>query len=265
MTDEVPTPLDAAHAAMVARPDEPGPRLRFFERVLDAQLFVLTEEEAAPDRLRPLVRDLEAGRFALAFDRDARLAAFVAAPAAYAALSGRRLVAALDGRGVGLALNPGVAPSSTLLSADEIDWLAGMAASAATKTERARVSAVVQPTVGDDLVTALGPKLASMADTVEAAWLAALRLEDGSERLTLAIAGTPAAAQPGVAAAIAEAVRFSGGDGAGLDVTFLAPGSSARAAFERVGLRFARPAPPDLPPASPRPPGGDPARPPRLR
>ena len=69
------------------------------------------------------VYDLSDGRFVLAFDREERMAAFLDAPAPFAALSGRRLAALLDGRKLGLALNLG-APSATLLPPD-VGGLAG--------------------------------------------------------------------------------------------------------------------------------------------
>lgn len=262
---EAPTPLDVAHAAMIANPDDDAARLRFFERILDAELIVLLEAEPTDERLRPRVVDLDAGRFALVFDRDARLAAFLSEPAPYAALPGRRLAVALAGAGLGLALNPGVAPSEALLSAEEIGWLAGMTDPEAAETAEAQVRSVGPPAgASPALIAALGPKLAAMTGRIEAAWLGALRLDDGTERLALAIAGAPEAAQPAVAAAIAETVRFSGAPEAALDVTFLADGAPARAAFERVGLRF-RPPPSASEPAAPRPPGRDPNRPPKLR
>jgi hypothetical protein len=101
-----------------------------------------------------------------------------------------------------------------------------------------------------------------MAGGIEAAWLAELRLEDGTTRLALAVAGAPEEGEGAVAEAIAEAVRFSGVEG-GLDVTFVGAQGPARAAFERVGLRFELPTPPALP-APPPAPGSDPDRPPIL-
>lgn len=257
------TPLDAAHRAMEAEPDDPQPRLRFYERVLDAELHVLLETEAEEDRLRPRVFDLEAGRYVLAFDRDARLAAFLDAPAPYAALAGRRLAALLAGQGIGIALNPGVAPSEYLLPAEAVDWLAGTA-EARGEVAAARARGIGPPRGADaGLIAALDSKLAAMAGRIEAAWLAELRLEDRTRRLALAVAGAPEAAERAVAVAIAEAVRFSGTED-GLDVTFVGAEGPARAAFERVGLRFELPKPP-APPEHPQPPGTDPERPPILR
>lgn len=260
MTEE--TPLDAAHRAMEAASDDPGPRMRFYERVMDAELFVLLEAEARGATLRPRAFDTEDGPVVLAFDRDDRLAAFLDSPAPYAALAGRRLAALLAGRGVGILLNPETASSQALLAAATVDWLAS--GGAAREVAAARVREVRPPfRVAPELIAALDAKLAAMAGVVGAGWLATLRFADGTERLALAIEGAPAAAEAGVAEAIAEAVRFSGVEDGGLDVTFLGADGPARAAFERVGLRFELPA--ARAQAAPRPPGSDPERPPILR
>lgn len=256
------TPLDAAHRAMEAAPGDDAARLRFHERVMDAELFVLLEEEAEDDRIRPRVFEVEDGPLVLAFDRDDRLAAFLDAPAPYAALAGRRLAALLAGRGIGIVLNAG-ASSEAMLTAAAIDWLAADGASA---TPDAALPREVAPpnAAAPELVAALAAKLAAMTGMLGPAWLATLRLADGTERLALAVADAPEAARPAIAEAIAEALRFSGLDGAGLDVTFLEADAPARAAFDRVGLRF-DPPPPPAPPDPPRAPGSDPDRPPRLR
>lgn len=261
MQDET-TPLDAAFRAMEAAPQDVALRLRFHERVADAELFVLLEAEGAGAQIRPRVFDLEDGRFVLAFDRDARLAAFLDAPAPYAALAGRGLVAGLAGRGIGIALNAGGAPSETLLSAEAVDWMAQLLAGA-PETAAQRPHEIAPPRgVPEALVAALGTKLAAMAGRVSAARLAMLIHADGSRRLALALGGVAPAAQDAVAAAIAEALRFSGAE-AGLDVTFLEPEAPGWAPFARHGIAFDLPAPPV--PACPQPPGRDPARPPILR
>jgi hypothetical protein len=110
------------------------------------------------------------------------------------------------------------------------------------------------------LIAALGPKLAAMAGAVEVAHLVEARFAGGTG-LLLVLGGVPEAVRGQVAAAIAEAVRFSGLDG-GLDVTFLDPGAPGYAAVARVGVRFELPR--GAPPAG-RGPGMDPERPPKLR
>lgn len=255
------TPLDAAFLAMEAEAEAEAPRLRFLEALLAADLFVPLEEEAG-ERLKPRLFDLEEGRFVLAFDTDARLAAFLEGPAAYAALSGRGLAAALAGEGLGIALNPGVAPAQTLLPAGAVDWLAAM--SAAGERAEARLREVAPPRDAPEaLLAAIKARVARMAGAIGAAWLARARFEDGSERLTLAVTGAGPEAEPGVAEAFAEAARFSGTT---LDLAFLPAEAPALGAFVRFGVRFdPPPLPVPGPPAAPKAPGGDPARPPILR
>jgi hypothetical protein len=121
MTD---TPLDIAHAAMSEHPDDDALRLRFFERLGDAELFLLLEGEATDDKVTPQVFDPGTGSIVLVFDRAERLSAFVGAEAPYAALSGRVIAGLLAEQGLGLGLNLDVAPSSFLLEAEGVRWLA---------------------------------------------------------------------------------------------------------------------------------------------
>ena len=45
------TVLDAAHAAMMASPDNDTVRLRFYERLGDVELFLLLEGEAEDEKI----------------------------------------------------------------------------------------------------------------------------------------------------------------------------------------------------------------------
>ena len=47
------TPLDRAHDAMQAEPGDDAARLRFYERLADAELFLLLDAEAEGDRSNP--------------------------------------------------------------------------------------------------------------------------------------------------------------------------------------------------------------------
>ena len=95
MTD---TPLDTAHIAMDAQPDNDTARLQFYERLADSELFLLLEKDADGDQIEPRLFDTEELRLVLVFDREHRLTAFAEGPAPYAALSGRSLVDMLDGQ-----------------------------------------------------------------------------------------------------------------------------------------------------------------------
>lgn len=253
------TPIDAAHEALAAAGDDAGLRMAFYGQVLAAKLYLLLEAEPEGERLEPLVLESEAGRLVLAFDLPERMAAFLDAPKNYVAVAGRSLVAMLAGRGIGIALNPDVAPSASVIGPEAVDWLAG--AGGPTEAEPGRIIAFREPAaVPAALVRALGDRLGAYAGRVSGAYLALAEYEAGGEGLVLAVAGVPEAGEAAVAAAIDEAVRFSGAEAVQLDVIF--PGEAALARVARVGIGF-RPQPPSQP--QPQAPGSDPARPPRLR
>ena len=92
------TPLDLAHAAMMAAPDDDAARLRFYERIADVELFVLLEAEPDGDQINPVLLE---DSYVIVFDRSARLAAYVGDAAPYVALSGRAIAGMLDGQPLG--------------------------------------------------------------------------------------------------------------------------------------------------------------------
>lgn len=268
MTDDHATPLDAAHAASAAAPENDALRLALHGRLLEAELHLLLEAETDDDRLAPRVFALESGPVVLAFDRDDRLAGFLDStlgePAPYAALTGRRLVTLLARKGLGLGVNLGVAPSEMLLPPEAIDWLAALAASRPERTEGAP-RRFAPPPADPALESALAARLDGLDGLFEAAHLAAADLPDGP-RLMLALTGVPETAEPAVAAAVAETLRFL--DGAPpLDVTFLAPDAPALAAIAAVARVFHPPVAAAAPAPDPARvgPGRDPDRPPILR
>jgi hypothetical protein len=259
---DVMTLLDAAHAALSADPDNEALRLRFFERLADGELVLLLEREAAGDSLEPRVFDLEDGPVVLAFDREERLASFTGGIAPYAALPGRVIAGLLRGQGIGLGVNLGVAPSSMLLPAEAMDWLAETLDERPEELE-ARPQEFQAPRVPDVLVTSLDAKLAKAGGLAAAAVLAAVIYQGGRRGHLLAFLDASPGAEGALARAMGEALVFSGLEAGELDVAFLATSDPAAAAMSRVGLRFDLP-PPEAP-AAPAPPGTDPARPPKLR
>ncbi|TNF57135.1 MAG: hypothetical protein EP307_14495, partial [Rhodobacteraceae bacterium] len=178
VTDEI-TPLDAAHAAMEAAPQDDAARLRFFERLADAELFLLLASEPEDDRVEPELFALETGRFVLAFDREARLAQFTGRPAPFAGLSGRSLAALLAGEGLGLGLNLDVAPSSILIPAEAVAWLDATLGHGPDEAE-ARIEAVSPPAgLPEALLGALDAKLATAQGLAQGAFLAGVTYEGG--------------------------------------------------------------------------------------
>lgn len=261
------TALDAAHAAMAADPDDDAARLRYFAVLADTQLLLLLETEAAGDSLEPRLFPLESGPVVLAFDTDDRLSDFTGVPAPFAEVPGRVIAALLAGRGIGLGLNLGVAPSSFLVPAVGIDWLAATLARNPERTEARPQS--FHPPVGlpETLIAALDAKFARAGELAASAVLAGVAWADGRRGHLLAIVDAAPEAQPALARAAGEALTFSGVEAGEMDVVFLAASDPALAQLARVGMRIDLPEPRPLPApqAAPAAPGSDPDRPPRLR
>lgn len=253
------TPFDLAHRALQENPEDGAARLRLHERLLDAELLLLLAAPPEGDALTPAIYEVADGRFALAFDRDERLAEFVGGAAPFVALPGRALVGLLLGQGVGIGMNLGSA-SAALLPPAAVDWMAGMV-QPAPDAEAAQVAAVSAPRdLPEALLAALGPKLAAMAGLVEAAHLVEARYGEQTGPM-LVLTGVPEALRDPVVAAVAEAVRFAAEEFR-LDVTFLEPEDPGYAAVARAGLALELPRPERARPAAP---GSDPSRPPNLR
>ena len=260
MTD---TALDRAHAAMEAAPEDEAQRLRFFDRLAGAELFLLLEAEAEGEAISPRTFPLDGTPYVLAFDTEDRLAAFAGGIAPYAALSGRALAPMLAAEGLGLALNPEVAPSAMILAPEALAWLAGTLAERPREIEARPVSVARPAGLPDALLAALDAKLATAGGLARHAWLAAVTYADGREGHLLGVVDAAPGAEPGLARAVGEALTFSGVEAGELDVAFFRASDPVMARIAKVGLRFDLPEPD--PAGVPSPPGMDPDRPPRLR
>lgn len=259
------TPLDAAFAAMEAAPENDAARLRFWERLADSELFLMLTAEPEGDALSPELFDLADARFVLAFDREERLAGFAGRVVPYAALSGRALVQMLAGQGIGLALNPEVAPSAYLVPPEALDWLAATLAQGPQEAE-ARPERLTRPRgLPEALLTALDAKLASAAGLARKAYLAEVTWQGGGKGHLLGITGALPGAEAPLARAINEALVFSGLEAGALDVTFLSDSDPLTAELARVALRFDLPEPQAPARVETLAPGMDPDRPPKLR
>ncbi|MEM9395679.1 MAG: SseB family protein [Pseudomonadota bacterium] len=260
------TPLDRAHAAMEAAPEDDALRLRFFERLADAELVLLLEDEPDGNDVKPRLFPVEQQSFVLVFDREERLTAFTAGPAPYAALSGRMLAELLCQQRLGLGLNLDVAPSAMLLPPEAVAWLARTVGE--TPEEAIAVPEEIMAPFGlpEVLIAALDTKLALAAGLAQFAYLAGVRYADGRQGHLLAFVDVLPGAEDGLAQAVREALVFSGVEAGEIDVTFVKAADPAAGRFARHGLRFDLP---DLPEDSAQTPGAnpglDPSRPPRLK
>lgn len=255
------TPLDAAHAAMQAAPQDDTLRLRFYDRIADAELFVLLEREAT-ETVAPRLLETDDGPYVLAFDRPDRLTDFTKAISPYIGLSGRALAAMLKGQNIGIGLNLQVAPSAHLLPAAAVDWLADTLGQAPGEDED-RIAAIAPPrALPEALLDALQAKLATAGGFAREAWLATATYGSGGRGTLLAFVDAADSAERALAGAVREALVFSGLEAGALDVAFVTAEDAIAAALGRHGVRL------DLPePQEPRriAPGSDPDQPPKLR
>lgn len=258
------TALDKAFAAMDAAPGDDAARLRFYDRLAGAELFLMLTREAEEDRIDPEVFEVEDQSFVLAFDLEERLSAFAGRPVPYVALSGRALAGMLAGQGIGLALNIEVAPSAQLLPAEAMAWLAETLGHAPQQAE-ARPEQVLPPRIPEALVTALDAKLATAAGLARKAYLAQVVYEGGGRGHLLGVTGALPGAEAALAGAINEALVFSGLEAGALDVTFIRDDDPLAAELARVALRFDLPEPEAPREYRPLAPGMDPDAPPKLR
>lgn len=263
MTTE--TPLDTAHEAMTAAPDDDTARLRFYERMADVELFVLLEAEPLGDQISPRLLETGAGPCLLVFDRAERLAAHVGGSAPYVALSGRAVVEMLEGQDIGLALNIDVAPSAIVLPPAALDWLRATLGNTAGLVD-ARLERVLPPKgLPESLIAAIDAKLATATGMARNAWLVGVEYRGGGRGHLLAFIGAIPRAQDALVRAASEALTFSGIDAGAMDVGFFAPDDAMVDKLSRVGLRFDLPQMEPLQQTPRMTPGGDPAKPPILK
>ena len=253
------TPLDQAHAAIT----DDVSRARFYSVLASAELFLLLKSEAMGEMIEPDIFETDDGTFVLAFDREDGLAEFVGKPAPYVAMSGRALINMIHGQGIGIALNPAVAPSAQLIDATAVAWLHETLKNAPTEVESHLTDVTPPSEVPDQLLTALDAKLAGLAGQAVMAYLVGTLEKGGARGHLLAFIGAKDAAQQALAQAVAEAMTFSGLEAGALDVAFFDPSDPMAARLANFGLRF------DLPqlnrPTGPGAPGMDPSTPPKLR
>ncbi|MDR6264448.1 SseB family protein [Roseobacter sp. N2S] len=259
------TLLDTAHAAMEAAPEDTTKRMAFYERVTDSELFLVLETEPVDDKFIPAVFEVEAEKYALVFDTDARMSEFTQAATPYLAASGRQITAMLAGKGIGLGVNLAVAPSSMLLPATAVDWLQ-QTLGAGPEAQEATPSAIYPPgQLPETLISALDAKMATMAGMAKYAYLAQIEYENRPRSHVLAFIAAIPEAESAMASAISEALTFSGIEAGSLDVIFLTAQNPLSGSLAKHGLRFDLPEPPKQKERRVEIPGSDPDKPPILR
>ncbi len=260
------TPLDQASVQIKQAQNAEAARLRFYDRLLSAELFVLLNHpaEVQGGKIDPKILSSEGADFVLAFDTEERLSQFVGgAEAPYAALTGRALAAMLAPQNIGLGLNLGVAPSEILLDGSAMMWLHEIDAEAPTALDARPVSVMSPHGLPEDLLLALDGKLAGLQGLASSAYLALVDYEGGGRNHLLCFVDAAPEAHDALARAVSQSLHLSGIEAAVLDVVFLPAVDPFVAKLAKVGLRFDLP---QLRKSQSRPaPGTDPDNPPKLR
>ena len=256
------TPLDAAHIAMEADKSNDVARLRFFERLADSELFLMLKEEPNGDQILPEIFEVQDTHFVLVFDREARLSEFAEGIAPYAALSGRAVVEMLEGQGVGLGVNLGVAPSSILIPPDAVSWLSETLSQRPEEVSETPESFEPPKGLPEKLIVALDTKLATATGLAASAYLVTVVYEGGRRGHMLGYVDPVPGAETALAQATGEALTFSGVEAGVIDVAFFRASDPLCAQLARVGLRFDLPEP--VKTETPKAPGSDPKKPPIL-
>jgi hypothetical protein len=260
-----PTKLDKAHGAMAAAPDDAALRMEFYQCLADSELFVLLEDEASEGQIRPRILDTGDARYVPVFDTEERLAGFTGEVSEFAALSGRTISAMFAGRGLGLVLNPGVAPSSFPVPEAALSWLNDTLENGPRHDAGVPDTFAAPDETGAALVPVLCDKLGQAAGLVKTACLVAVTYTDNRRAHMLAIVDVAPPVRDAIAKAVSEVVIFHGTPGFELDVAFVDAGDPVRRHLDRVGHWLDIPEKKTPEPRSPVAPGRDPDAPPILR
>lgn len=259
------TPLDQAHARMEANVENETTRMQFYERVADSELFLILEQEPARDKVSPLLFEVDDQNFALVFDTEARMSEFTGSVTPFVAMSGRAVVEMLQGNQIGLGLNLGVAPSSILLPAEAVDWLKDTLGQGPEQLDARAVAVFTPGKLPEVLIQAFDAKLSTMQGLAKAAYLAEMEYENRRKAHVLAFVDAVPEAHNAMAAAVSEALRFSGIEAGTLDVVFLNSTDPICGQMSKVALRFDLPEPETETMREVQAPGMDPDVPPILR
>lgn len=258
------TPLDFAHDALSADPENDALRLALFSRLAEAELFVLLAAEAEDDKIEPELFAYEGTTYVLAFDTEERLTGFTERPVPYVALSGRVLVSMLVPNGFGLGLNLEVAASSELMPPETLEWFAEILGEDVEAVDKQITELSAPDALPEALIEALDAKLATAQGMASAAYLALAQYSDGTQGMLLAFTGAPDAAQAALTQAVSEALAFSGLAASALDIGYFDEGAPIIEVLQRQGVRVDLPAQEEVQSLALNV-GLDPDKPPKLR
>lgn len=258
------TPLDTAHAAMMAAPEDATARLQFYHRLADTELFMLLEKEVEGDSITPEVFDLSDSSYVLVFDTQDRMATFTGATKPYAALSGRMIAALLISNNIGLGVNLDVASSAILIPPTGLAWLTDALENTPEQMTSKAVKFNKSNGIDDSLLETLKDRILHAGGVALAAFLVSVDYENGTSGTLICFVDTPENARDALAKSVTETLIFSGLSEGAIDVAFFASDDPMVANMARVGHQFELPKPVEPVQHAPKAPGSDPDTPPIL-
>jgi len=171
----------------------------------------------------------------------------------------------LAGQGIGLGVNLDVAPSSILIPADAVDWLASTLQAAPEQLETRLQEFSAPRGLPEVLLTELDGKPASATGLARTAYLVGVSYEQGGHGHLLACSDARPGAQGALAQAANEALTFSGIEAGSIDVGFFDSTDPLVGSLAGCGLRFDLPDPVQAQNIAASAPGMDRDKPPLLR
>ncbi|MEO1277104.1 MAG: SseB family protein [Pseudomonadota bacterium] len=236
------TPLDRAHARMIADPDGDAARTAYALAFRVVDLTLALRAEAGEGTVEPLVLETEAGPTALAFDSDARLAA-VLDPGPVATLPGRDLARLLAEADLALLINADT-PSAWLWPTEALGWMAELQTEEAG--DWAQIAALAPPQPPEGVLPALDQVLAGAGR----AYLAEAAYAGGGSGLVLALPDLAEAQRAEIGQAVRRALAAAGFGDLRLDVIHPPNDHPLTERFAALGMtrtvRAVQPAPPKL-------------------
>ena len=249
--ESAPRAQTTLDAAFLEAQRDPAASPRFFDELMATLLYMPVHEEpeeteSGGQSISPIIFEVEDEETILVFDSEERVADWATEPVNYVGLPGATIFEMFDGREQ-VGLNLGVAPSSLIITRENVAWLHDRAVEATEAEEiPAGANLRVEPPADAprEAVAALTSRLAGFRAEVQEATLFRLFVEgEGgreSSRLVLALSPTPIGAHRAeeVAAALAKTARAAFSIAEPLEVTILHPGSELMEKARSVGLRL---------------------------
>mgnify|MGYP002870330219 FL=1 len=238
--------------------------LQFYNALLDAQLFLLLNEEPQEDELLPQIKDIESNRYVLVFENEDRLVDFCGNVAPYAAVSGRVLIEMLEGQEIGLAFNLNAKAAEALLPKDVVEWLSEVIRQVPEMYHAKPKAFFPLDQKAERTLVVLHEKLATVASLAKSFFLSGVEYDDATRGILLAIIDADVSAEPILSKMAHEAVAFGGIQDAVFDVVFLKKNDQALASIEKQAIKL------QLTKVEPKThvqrhiPGADPDKPPKL-